>query len=259
MNQQERLAKILSLLETQPKIAQDELVELFGVSKDTARRDSLKLVESGLVERYPGGISRPLLKAQIETYSSRLIKQAKEKQHIAQAAVLLVQPRMTIYLDVSTTVNFLAANLTENGLVVVTNSMDNALSVAQKESNQVYLLGGFFNAKSRLLAGEAVLQQLHQFNFDWAFIGGAGLTEQGVFYSELADSQLKQAVIQNSQKVCLLIDSSKVNQQSAYKISFAGIDKIMTDKSLPPRLMKVMVAEEIEVVVVKEGGHYDNY
>lgn len=254
MNQQDRIAKLLTLLEDRGKISQEELMAIFGISRDTARRDILKLVNSGLAERYPGGISRPVLKAQIETYSNRLIKHSKEKQRIAQGVAALLQSKMTIYLDVSTTVNFLAASLLENQLLVVTNSMDNALVVPQKESNQVYLLGGLFDGNSRLLAGEAVLQQLHQFNFDWAFIGGAGITEQGVFYSELADTQLKQAVCQNSQNVCLLIDSSKVNQQSPYKISFSGIDLIMTDKPLPLGLMEVIKAEKIELVIVKEGN-----
>ncbi|AQY51042.1 DeoR family transcriptional regulator [Listeria weihenstephanensis FSL R9-0317] len=254
MNQQERLAKILSILEKQPKISQKELMSIFNISKDSVRRDIVILVEQGLAERYPGGISRPLLKAQIENYSSRLIKRAREKEEIAKEAGHLLDSEMTIYLDVSTTVHFLAANLVAHDLVVVTNSMDNALSVSQEGSNQVYLLGGFFNAKSRILTGEAVLQQLNQFNFDWSFIGAAGITEQGIYYSELADSHLKRGIIQNSQKVCLLIDSSKFNQQSAYKIDFTGINKIITDQALPPSLMNVMIAKEIDVVLVKEGG-----
>lgn len=259
MNQQERVAKILAMLEEQPKISQEELMSLFAISKDTARRDIVKLVESGLAERYPGGISRPVLKAQIETYSRRLIKDATEKQRIAQGALQLIPLGGTIYLDVSTTVQFLAANLPANNVTVVTNSMDNALAVSPKTGNQVYLLGGFFKADSRLLAGESVLQQLSQFNFDWAFIGGAGLTEQGVFYSELADCQLKQTVIHNAQKVCLLIDSSKINQQSAYKIGFSGIDLIITDRPLGASLMKVLAAEEIAVIIVKEGDDHDRY
>lgn len=259
MNQKERLAKILSLLDQQSKISQKELMTIFNISKDSARRDILRLVEQGLVERYPGGISRPLLKAQIETYSSRLIQRAEQKQAIAKKAAQFLGVGMTIYLDVSTTVYFLASDLRENELLVVTNSMDNAISISQKKSNQVYLLGGYFNAESRLLAGEGVLEQLSSFNFDWAFIGGIGITEQGIFYSELADIHLKQRIIRNSQKVCLLIDSSKFGQESAYKIPFTGIDRIITDQPLSSAFMKVMAAEEIDIVIVKGEKKNNDY
>lgn len=250
MNQKERIAEILNILEKRQKISQEELVEIFSISKDTARRDILKLVENGLAERYPGGVSRPILKAQIENYSNRLIKQAKEKQKIAETAYQLVSSQMTVYLDVSTTVNFLAADLEQKNLVIVTNSMDNALTVSQKDNNQVYLLGGFFNSNSRVLSGEPVLHQLRQFNFDFAFIGGAGITEQGIFYSELTDVYLKEEIIRNAHKVCLLIDSTKVNKRTTYKIDFTGVDFIITDQPLPKDLMEKLKLQEIEVVNV---------
>lgn len=251
MNQKERIAEILGILEERQKISQEELVEMFSVSKDTARRDILKLVENGLVERYPGGISRPILKAKIEKYSNRLIKQANEKQAVAEVASQLVSSQMTVYLDVSTTVNFLASALKQENVFIVTNSMDNAVAVSQEDNNKVYLLGGFFNLNSRVLSGEPVLNQLKQFNFDYAFIGGAGITEKGIFYSELTDVYMKEEIISNSQKTCLLIDSTKVDRSTAYKIDFTGIDLIITDQPFPKDLMDRLNLLEIEVVQVK--------
>ncbi|MGM0169706.1 DeoR family transcriptional regulator, carbon catabolite repression regulator [Enterococcus sp. AZ135] len=251
MNQKERIAEILKMLEERQKVSQEELMEIFSISKDTARRDILKLVENDLAERYPGGVSRPILKVQIENYSNRLIKQAKEKQEIAEVAYQLVGTQMTVYLDVSTTVNFLASNLDQKNLFIVTNSMDNALAVSPKNSNQVYLLGGLFNPNSRVLSGEPVSHQLRQFNFDFAFIGGAGITEQGIFYSELTDVYLKEEIINNTQKVCLLIDSTKVNRRTAYKIDFTGIDLIITDQSFPKDLIEKLELQKIEVINVE--------
>ena len=57
MNQQERLIEILKLLETEPFLKQETLVDHFNISKDTARRDILKLVEQDLVERVNGGFN----------------------------------------------------------------------------------------------------------------------------------------------------------------------------------------------------------
>jgi len=251
MNQKERLAEVLKILENRKKISQEELMEIFSISRDTARRDILKLVESSLVERYPGGISRPLLKKQIETYSNRLIKKAKEKQVIADAATELLGQKMTIYLDVSTTVNFLASELVQKELVIVTNSMDNAVSASKNEDSQVYLLGGFFKSKSRVLHGEPVLYQIKNFNFDIAFIGGAGISEEGIFYSELTDIYLKEEIIKNAQKVCLLIDSSKVNNKTAYKIDLSRVDVIVTDKPFSKEIHQTINLKNIEVRLAK--------
>ncbi|EFV4188297.1 DeoR/GlpR transcriptional regulator [Listeria innocua] len=251
MNQKERIVKALKLLENKKTISQEELMRIFSISKDTARRDILKLVESGLAERYPGGVSLPILKPQIESYTSRLVKQSEKKQAIASAAGEVIKNHMTIYLDVSTTVHFLASDLEQNDLLVVTNSMDNAIAAAQNEANKVYLLGGFFNFHSRVLSGEPVLGQLKQFNFDVAFIGGAGLTDEGIFYSELTDVYLKQEIIRNSEKVYLLIDHTKVNTKTAFKLDFSGIDAVITNEPLPKDLMQHLISKEVEVISLK--------
>src|SRR5574337_1411284 len=99
MSQKERLAQILKILEKQQTISQEEMISIFAISKDTARRDIVKLVDSGLVERYPGGVSLPVLKAKIEEYSNRLIKNAGDKKRIAEKASSLLESNMTIYLD----------------------------------------------------------------------------------------------------------------------------------------------------------------
>ncbi|MCL1389240.1 DeoR family transcriptional regulator, partial [Listeria monocytogenes] len=57
MIQKERIVEELKLLENKKTISQEELMKIFSISKDTARRDILILVESGLAERYPGGVS----------------------------------------------------------------------------------------------------------------------------------------------------------------------------------------------------------
>lgn len=251
MNQKERIVEALKLLENQKTISQEELMRIFSISKDTARRDILKLVESGLAERYPGGVSLPILKPQIESYTSRLVKQSEQKQAIASAASKVIKDHMTIYLDVSTTIHFLASDLEQNDLLVVTNSMDNAIAASQNEANKVYLLGGFFNFHSRVLSGEPVLGQLKQFNFDIAFIGGAGLTDEGIFYSELTDVYLKQEIIRNSEKVYLLIDHTKVNTKTAFKLDFSGVDGIITDEPLPKELMQHLISKEVEVISLK--------
>ena len=254
MDQKQRLARILEILEDRKQLTQEELSMMFSISKDTARRDILALTELGLVDRIRGGISLPIMKAQIASYTDRLVNHAADKQAIAAKAVEWIQSGTTIMLDVSTTVQFISKQLTQTDLLVVTHSIDNAISVStQQQGNKVYLLGGYFNPDSHVLHGSSIGEQLQQFYFDFAFIGASGITADGLFYSELEDIQVKKSILQNSKKVCLVVDASKVNQTSSFKMSFDGIDLLFTNRRLPAAIQEKLDLYGIEVILASEG------
>ncbi|GGH38730.1 DeoR/GlpR family DNA-binding transcription regulator [Paenibacillus segetis] len=256
MDQTQRLARILEILEDRKQLTQEELAMIFSISKDTARRDILALTEQGLVDRIRGGISLPVMRAQIASYTDRLVNHAIDKQAIAAKAVEWIPNGATIMLDVSTTVHFISKQLTQTGLLVVTHSIDNAISVSSRhQDNKVYLLGGYFNPDSHLLYGSSIGEQLKQFYFDYAFIGASGITEDGLFYSELEDVQVKKSILQHSKKVCLVVDASKMNQTSSFKISFEGIDLLITNQHLPAAIQEKLDLYGIEVIVTSEEEH----
>lgn len=253
MDQTQRLTKILEVLEDRKQLMQEELAQMFSVSKDTARRDILVLTEHGLVDRIRGGIALPVMKAQIANYTDRLVNEATAKQAIAAKAVPLIPNGATIMLDVSTTVHFIAQQLTQRDLLIVTHSIDNAISVSsQQQHNKVYLLGGYFNPNSHVLSGPSIGEQLQQFYFDYAFIGASGITEDGLFYSELEDIHVKKSLLQHSKKICLVIDKSKINQTSSFKLNFEGIDLLITDQRLPASIQQQLDLHRIEVILTSE-------
>lgn len=253
MNQKQRLSKILELLEERNQLSQEEIVNHFSISKDTARRDILLLTEQELVDRFRGGISLPTIKAQIEKYTERLVSHAREKEAIAKKAINFIKDHDTIMLDVSTTVQFISKLLIQEDLLVVTHSIDNAISTSENQrKNKVFLLGGYFNPDSHLLYGSSIEAQLNNFYFDIAFIGASGLTNNGLFYSEFEDIQVKKAIIQNSKKVCVVIDSSKIMQTTAYKLDLEGIDVIITDSKVPSSIQEKIDSYGIELVILNK-------
>ncbi|WP_086315023.1 DeoR family transcriptional regulator, carbon catabolite repression regulator [Enterococcus sp. 7F3_DIV0205] len=254
MDQKERIAKILELLQEKEKLDAVELAEYFQISKDSIRRDILLIVNEGLAERYRGGITLPIIKTKIEDYSKRLVVNSPEKIQIAKSAVRQISEDQTIWLDVSTTVQFIAKELTQKNVLVVTNSIDNAISATEKSKEQaVFLLGGYFNPASHLLHGTSVINQLANFYFDIAFIGASGINESGLFYSELEDIELKQTIIQNAKRTCVLLDSTKVRNTTNFKLDFTNIDLLITDKPLPETINKQLRKDEVKIILV-EGG-----
>ena len=249
MNQKERLIEILKLLESKEHLKQDEIAEYFQVSKDTTRRDVLKLVEENLVERTKGGIQLPLIKQQITDYKNRIIQNSTEKTALAQVAQQLIKPNQTIWLDVSTTVELMGNDNLPKENLMITNSVDNAITFS-KHINQLYLLGGYYQADSHLLKGPMLMTQLTSFYFDIAFIGASGISDEGVFFDELEDIHLHQQLKKQAKQVVLLVDSSKINKQTSFMISWENIDNLITGKELPPQLTTALNEHHIQTTIV---------
>lgn len=71
MNQKERLTLILTQLATSPSLSLKDIMQLTGTSRDTARRDIVKLATNNLVERTYGGISQPNTFNKLDQYLDR--------------------------------------------------------------------------------------------------------------------------------------------------------------------------------------------
>ena len=86
MYQEQRLEKILELLEERKQLSAKEMVDYFKVSKDTIRRDFALLSQRQLVRRTHGGLL-PLNKEPGPSYLDRSQKANKEKTAMAQKAL----------------------------------------------------------------------------------------------------------------------------------------------------------------------------
>lgn len=82
---QNRHQKIMSVLEARKRITTDSLVEEFGVSGETIRRDLMALEAKGLIQRVHGGAILPNASSE-EPFQKRMALQLNEKTAIAKAA-----------------------------------------------------------------------------------------------------------------------------------------------------------------------------
>ena len=57
MYQEERIYKILEILKTKKTMTNQEIMDQFHISRDTARRDIVRLVSENLAVRTHGGIT----------------------------------------------------------------------------------------------------------------------------------------------------------------------------------------------------------
>src|SRR4029453_4670058 len=80
--QEQRLLKILDYLNEHHAMSVMDICNLLGVSRDTARRDIVRLVQEGVVIRTHGGVASPKLQKRIASYEDRLIDETDSKRKI---------------------------------------------------------------------------------------------------------------------------------------------------------------------------------
>ncbi|WP_462413651.1 DeoR/GlpR family DNA-binding transcription regulator [Neobacillus sp. Marseille-QA0830] len=247
------MLKILDYLKTHNQVSNQEICSMLDISRDTARRDIIKLVEEGTAIRTHGGIALPHFKEEIKAYKERLTTASKQKYLIGKEASTYITDGDLCFLDVSTTVKFLCENLQVRS-TVYTHSLDNAEVLSTKESMEVHLLGGTLNQKNRFFYSPEMAAQLNDIYFDKVFLGAAGLLSDGVYFANQEDAYIKRMVSNRAKQVFLLADFEKFNQSSHYKaMSFSHIDTLITDKEPPEEFIEILKNHKVEIEIVTEG------
>ncbi|MCQ6281712.1 DeoR/GlpR family DNA-binding transcription regulator [Bacillus sp. EB600] len=250
--QEERLLMILEYLKDQNKISNQEICNMLNISRDTARRDIIKLVEEGTAIRTHGGIALPHLKDEIKAYKERLHTSTKEKYLIGKAGSTYIQEDELCFLDVSTTVKCLCEAL-EVPSTLYTHSLDNAEVLSNKKNIKVHLIGGALNFENRFFYDPDIAIKLNNIYFDKVFLGATGFLEDGVYFANREDAYIKKIVAKRSKQVILLADYEKFNHTSRYKgFSFSSIDTLITDKEPPPIFLEKLEKSDVEIEIVKE-------
>ena len=109
MAKNSRIEDILRLVNSKGSISIGELAEMTFASRSTIRRDIEKLESQGLIRRYHGGAESVL--ALNPPQIVRRHRNRAEKSLIAEKAAALVNPGSTIFIDASTTVQYMISHL----------------------------------------------------------------------------------------------------------------------------------------------------
>jgi DeoR family fructose operon transcriptional repressor len=232
------------------------------VSEGTVRNDLNALEQEALLIRVHGGaVLNQQGQFQNNSFLRRYQQNAAAKLAIAREAAVLVNDGDSVLLDASSTALYFAKALSgRRRLRVMTNGFEVARELAQDSTNTVILIGGVVNNESSSVTGllsEHIIEELH---IQKAFLSCSGFSlERGMTEVHLAEAQLKRKVIESSQQLFGLVDSSKFGKEDL--TSFARPEKInclFTDTHLPSdweeRLNRAGIAYKIcegEVTRVK--------
>ncbi|PWW29710.1 DeoR family transcriptional regulator [Cytobacillus oceanisediminis] len=252
MYQEERLIAILNYLENNKRISADQICTLFDVSRDTARRDLVRLEEDQKIVRTRGGAILPTPRHEIKDYANRLKMVSSEKKRIGQRAASLIHDGERIILDTSTTVQACAENMGEIPCTVMTNSINQAEILSSNPNADILLLGGMLQKEHRFLYGSSVIEKLSQYKVDKAFIGVVGLSGSGLTLAHEEDGMVKRKMISQADQVIVLADHTKIGVTEFFRFAeLSDIDLLITDKMPDKAFIDILQRFNVELLIAE--------
>jgi DeoR/GlpR family transcriptional regulator of sugar metabolism len=256
LSQGERMQRVLQMLESRDAVHVAELSEQFSVSEVTVRNDLAELARQGLVARVRGGV-RSLSRGQAELgFDFRLRLEVRAKQAIARAAAAMVGEGEAVALDASTTAYYLALELRrKRELVVVTNGMLVAASLADAPGINVLVTGGELRLSAMSLVGDLGADLLRNTRFKWGFLGARGLSiERGLMDLNPDEVRIKQEMADACERVVCIADGTKWQRSALLSfVPASGVHGIVTDASAPAEQIEQWRERGVEVVVAEVG------
>ncbi|WP_209121252.1 DeoR/GlpR family DNA-binding transcription regulator [Alkalihalobacillus sp. BA299] len=238
MYQEERLVAILEFLKKNQRISVEQICSLFDISRDTARRDLVRLEEEKSIVRTRGGAILPSVHDEIKNYSNRLKIVSEEKKIIGKKAASLIYPGDRVILDASTTVQSCAEHIENMDCTVITNSINQAEVLSSNPAVNIQLLGGTLEKEHRYLYGSSVVEKLAKYLVDKAFIGVVGISENGLTIAHEEDGLVKRKMIQQAKQVIVLADHTKLGNTDFFRFAdLHDIDLLITDQT-PPKVFR---------------------
>lgn len=249
----ERRNQIVELINRQKTVSNYELMEKFGISIETVRRDLDDLEKQGVLRKVYGGAAVNIALGSEPEYASRSQTNSEEKNAIAQAAAKLIVPGDTVFLGVGTTVQAMVQYMKNIGpLTVFTNALRTAVELSEIPECTVILPGGQVRSKELTLSGFPAEENLLHFNVDKAFIGIGGITEEGITDFHIGEARLHRNLVINARQAVALADSTKIGVRAMNNVcTLKEINLVITDFNASKQSVKSLEKAGTKVIVAK--------
>ncbi|MGE4282387.1 MAG: DeoR/GlpR family DNA-binding transcription regulator [Clostridia bacterium] len=249
-----RQEKILKLLNDKGFVKVSELSRLFDVSEETIRRDMEKLDKQGLLQKIHGGATLVGEVNDVPPVSQRKEINMDSKRAIAEEAIKFINPGDSFILDSGTTTLIMAQLLPDIEVSVITNDINIAYELSNRERINLILTGGTQRKGSYSLVGPETESFFDAYNVQKLFLSASGIRlEQGLTVSNPLEAHIKKKAMSSAQEIFCLADSTKFGKSAL--VTFAAIHSIhrfITDSSVGGKYRKYFQETGIDLIIVEE-------
>ena len=241
-----RLNSIEQYVISRETVSIDELCEVFGVSKNTIRRDLNELEMRGHITKVYGGVTATVPSGAVPT-PIRSSLNTVDKSLIGRLAAEEVEDGDTIFIDSGTTtlclLRFLVA---KKRITIITHSLG-ALSEASKYDNlNIISLGGIYTDS---FVGLSAIEALSSMRINKAFMGATGVSlTAGMTNTTFLEAEIKRAVVHRADSIYGMADSSKIGREAI--VTFCHLKDLtafITDREPPKEYVDLCRQENVKL------------
>lgn len=247
-----RHKRIIETVSSQGFVAVDTLAKQFSVTAQTIRRDIRTLQKMGFLQKFHGGVSAASTVQNI-AYQTRKHLYSEEKIRIAEKLSGFIPNHASIFLNIGTSTEEVARILkkTKKGLRVITNNLNVAYMLGDKEDFEVIVAGGLVRSRDMGITSESTIDFIRQFKVDFGVIGVSGIDVDGTLLDfDYNEVRISREIIHNSRNVFLVTDKSKFGRNAMVRLgNLSEIDIVFTDSEPPEAYRQAMIASETKLVV----------
>ena len=151
---------------------------------------------------------------------------ADAKRAIARAAAALVPDGATIAIGSGSTALAFAREIADRRLTVITNALDVANVLLDREGIELIVLGGVVRPRMHSMLGHLAELAAQELRADLLFMGiGAISVEQGLMNDSVPEILIDRALTRMARSVVVLADSSKFHQvEPGYVFGLEEVD-----------------------------------
>jgi DeoR/GlpR family transcriptional regulator of sugar metabolism len=250
----ERKDNILRKLDKNLTVSVKKLAKELKVTMETIRNDLDSIAESNQkIIRVHGGAYKIQPDAGTPYYKDfNDAKSIEENQVISKLAVDQICNGDIIMLDSSIKSLFIVKELIQRNIkaTIITNSLPSATIVASAKDLNLFCLGGNLNVPTFSFKGNYTLQTLRNMHSDKAFLSPTAISKDfGISHKDEFEAQIAKAMIDNSNKVFLVMQDSKFDKATLTRIgAISDIDTIISYKQLSDKWIKVLKRNKVDSI-----------
>jgi len=215
-----------------------------------------ELCELGILQRFHGGA---VLASGVSNvgYERRQNLSTQAKHSIGRHAASLIPDNASIFINIGTTTEEVAAALQNHqGLLVITNNLNVAQILRRNENIEVVVAGGILRHSDGGIVGDATVEFIRQFRVDYAVIGVSAIENDGSLLDyDFREVSVSRAILASSKKSILVADSMKLSRSAPVRIGhIAEIDYFVTDDIPSNSLEKVCADNKVKIEIANTNS-----
>lgn len=251
-----RQTDIIDVAKIEGRVDVESLALRFEVTPQTIRKDLNDLCEMDLLQRVHGGAVYPSNTINM-AYRSRRELAADGKTLIGEAVAKIVPDNSSLILNIGTTTEQVALSLRHhNGLMVITNNLNVAFTLAEAPGVEVVVAGGMVRKSDGGIVGAAAIDFISQFKVDFAIVGASAIDEDGCLLDfDYREVRVSQAILQKARRKILVADAMKFERRAPVRIGhLSDIDLFVTDQPLSPEMAELCERAKVRTIVASRDS-----